>query len=128
MDEMRSLGVGVPDSDNTPGLGEIGLDGGGVGGHAGGDGDGDGGGSREKGSGAAPLSPECYAPLVEAYAQAFMWDRTIEAYHEGFVGGREGVQPVDYRVSFARVICNGVRWFFRAVLWRENLRPARKVR
>ncbi|CBJ29786.1 conserved unknown protein [Ectocarpus siliculosus] len=46
------------------------------------------------------LSSDCYAPLVEAYAQASMWERAIEAYQEGFVVGREGGEagPVKYRV------------------------------
>lgn len=50
------------------------------------------------------LSSDCYAPLVEAYAQASMWERAIEAYQEGFVVGREGGEagPVKYRVRLLR--------------------------
>lgn len=89
MDEMRELGVGIPENHNddrdTQGEGARGR----IGGHADGD----------DGSRIAPLSSDCYAPLVVAYAQASMWDRTIEAYHQGFAGGQERVEPVDYRVS-----------------------------
>lgn len=45
------------------------------------------------------LSPDCYVPLVEAYAQSSMWERAIEAYQEGFATGRGHVEAVDYRVS-----------------------------
>lgn len=54
---------------------------------------GDGGGVRSR-----VLGPDCYAPLVEAYAQASMWARAIEAFQEGFVVGLAGVEPVNYRV------------------------------
>ncbi|CAM9971842.1 unnamed protein product [Scytosiphon promiscuus] len=53
---------------------------------------------RALGAGVRILSSDCYAPLVEAYAQASMWERAIEAYQEGYVSGREEAQPVDYRV------------------------------
>lgn len=44
------------------------------------------------------MSSECYTPLVEAYAQASMWERTIETYRKGF-GLRHGrVEVVNYRV------------------------------
>ena len=44
------------------------------------------------------LSSDCYPPLVEAYAQAAVWEKTIKAYREGFVLGRRGVKMVPYRV------------------------------
>lgn len=101
MDEMRELGVGMPDNDNededenedTWGTEERGRGGGSlrVGGHADG----------ENGLRVPSLSSDCYASLVEAYAHASMWGRTIEAYHQGFGGGVERVGAVDYRVSFA---------------------------
>lgn len=50
------------------------------------------------GEGIRLLSSDCYPALVEAYAQASMWERAIEAYQEGFVVGREGVEAVNYRV------------------------------
>lgn len=97
MRDMRALGVGTVAAVNnsTPNDGKSATNG---------DGNEDGGGGASPGGGGGKearsgvLSPECYAPLVEAYAQASMWDRTIEAFQEGFVVGPEGVKPVDYRV------------------------------
>lgn len=45
------------------------------------------------------LTPDCYAFLIEAYAQASMWTRAIAAYYEGFVARREHAPPASYRVS-----------------------------
>lgn len=103
MKEMRALGAGVVhnsedydddvDDDDIDGVGEATR---GVNGEGRGGGGGGGGGQRRQ---QRVLSSDCYAPLVEAYAQASMWERAIEAYNEGFVLGREDVEPVDYRVS-----------------------------
>lgn len=110
MDEMRDLRVGAPHKDgesegedeDAPGTEESDHNGGRVRGHAGG----------ENGSRVPSLSSDCYAPLVEAYAQASMWDKTIEAYHEGFVGGLGRVEPVDYRVREERGVlgCSWGHW------------------
>lgn len=91
MDEMRALCVGLPDTDKDKESGG----GGRVEGHA------DGEKESRVGVGRPSLTSDCYAPLVEAYAQASMWNRTIEAYCDGFASGLERVEPVDYRVRFA---------------------------
>lgn len=59
------------------------------------------GGVRQQGvgKGSTMFSSDCYPSLVEAYAQASMWERAIETYQEGFVVGREAVEAVNYRVS-----------------------------
>lgn len=72
---MRALRVGVVDLETPDGVMEEG-----------------------EGEGLRLLSSDCYPSLVEAYAQASMWERAIEAYQEGFVVGREGVEAVNYRV------------------------------
>ena len=72
---MRALRVGVVDVESLDGVIEEG-----------------------EGEGERLLSSDCYPPLVEACAQASMWEKTIEAYQEGFVVGREGVEAVNYRV------------------------------
>ena len=73
---MRALRVGVVDMETLDGVMEEGEE-----------------------EGLRVLSSDCYPSLVEAYAQASMWERAIEAFQEGFVVGREGVEAVNYRVS-----------------------------
>lgn len=73
---MRALGVGVMEPLTGAGIREQGI-----------------------GNVSTMLSSDCYPSLVEAYAQASMWERTIEAYEEGFVFGRQAVEAINYRVS-----------------------------
>lgn len=61
-------------------------------------------------NGSRVLTSDCYPSLVEAYAQASMWERAIEAYQEGFVVGREGVEAVNYRVSRGGCRCGLVEF------------------
>ncbi|CAM9166806.1 unnamed protein product [Ectocarpus sp. 12 AP-2014] len=89
MKDMRALRVGVVAEEETDAMddGVVAINGEGKGG----------GGEQHR---PRMLSSDCYAPLVEAYAQVSMWERAIEAYQEGFVVGREGGEagPVKYRV------------------------------
>lgn len=93
MKDMRALGVGVVAEEKPYAINS---------GVVVNNGEGKGGGGEQHRP--RMLSSDCYAPLVEAYAQASMWERAIEAYQEGFVVGREGGEagPVKYRVRLLR--------------------------
>lgn len=53
-------------------------------------------------NGSRVLSSDCYPPLVEAYAQASMWEMVIHAFKEGFVRRLSGPEAINYRVSRLR--------------------------